>query len=91
MIAERRADMTSADVSHTRHLVVAHAPALFEIPCTDPSCRDGGHDITTQLLHGFRQHLAEFDGDDVCNGSIGATHCGRVLSFTAFAQYSSPK
>lgn len=86
-IAERRADVTSTDVSHTRHIVVAHAPALLIVPCSDPSCRDGGHDITTQLLRGFHDRRVEIRGEDSCNGTIGTAHCGRVLTFTAAAKY----
>jgi hypothetical protein len=87
-IAERRADVTSADVTHTRHLVVARAPAMLIVPCSDPSCRDGGHDITWDLLRGLRERRVEIRGEDSCNGNIGTVHCGRVLTFTAIAEYS---
>jgi hypothetical protein len=91
VMAERRADVTSADISHTRHLVVARAPALVVIPCSDPSCRDGGHDISTALLRGFRERRVEIQGEDECNGNIGSMHCGRVLTFTAVGQYAQPR
>src|SRR4051812_47100675 len=80
-IAERRADVTSVDVSHTRHLVVARAPAMLYVPCSDPSCRDGGHDVTSMLLRGFRERRTDIRGEDACNGNIGSAHCGRVLTF----------
>lgn len=85
--AEGRADATTAEVSHTRHLVVARAPALLVIPCSDPSCRDGGHDISAPLLRGLRERRVDVRGDDTCNGDVGAVHCGRILRFTATATY----
>lgn len=90
-VVEKHRDTTVPDVSHTRHIVVAHAPALLVIPCCDPSCRDGGHDVTTQLLRGLREGRPVFEGDDVCRGSIGSVECGRTLHFTARATYEDPK
>lgn len=86
-IAERRADATTVEVAHTRHLVVARAPALLVIPCSDPSCRDGGHDISSALLRGLRERRIDIRGEDTCHGDVGPAHCGRVLSFSALAQY----
>lgn len=86
-IAERRSDVTSVDVSHTRHLVVANAPAMLIVPCSDPACREGGHDISSELLRGFRERRTEIRGEDACNGDVGSVRCGRVLTFTATAQY----
>ncbi len=90
-IAERRADVTSADVSHTRHLVVARAPAMLVIPCSDPACKEGGHDLGSALLRGLRERRTEIRGEDSCNGDIGNVHCGRVLTFVATAEYESPE
>jgi hypothetical protein len=89
-IMERRADVTSVEVSHTRHLVVARAPALLLVPCSDPSCRDGGHDISAALLRGLRERRVEIRGEESCNGNVGTAHCGRILTFTAVAQYRPP-
>ena len=88
-IAERRADVTSVEVSHTRHLVVDRAPALFVIPCSDPSCRDGGHDISNVLLRGLRERKTDIRGEDSCHGDIGPIRCERILTFTASAGYRS--
>lgn len=88
-ISERRADVTSVDITHTRHLVVAHAPALVVVPCSDPACRDGGYDITSALLRGFRERRTDIRGEDSCNGNIGTIHCGRVLTFVATARYDA--
>jgi hypothetical protein len=89
-ITQRRSNVTSADVSHTRHVVVERAPALFLVPCYEPSCKDGGHDITSALLRGLRDREANVQGEDTCHGSVGAEHCRRVLHFNAVAQYKPP-
>jgi len=86
-IAEGRAHSAPADVTHTRHVVVAHAPALFVIPCSDPSCRDGGHDISSALLRGLSERRTDIRSEDTCHGTVGSVHCGRVLRFAAFATY----
>lgn len=88
-ITERRAAATIADVSHTRHVVVARAPALFLMACSDPSCRDGGYDITRELVRALRDRKNVFRGEDTCQGNIGTAHCGRVLEFTARAEYAA--
>ena len=89
-IVESRGDMTSADVAHTRHIIVDRAPALFVIPCSDSSCRDGGHDITVPRLRGLRDKETEIRGEDRCHGQVGTADCGRVLRFTAVATYKPP-
>jgi hypothetical protein len=86
-ISERRAGSTSAEVTHTRFLMVTRAPALVLVPCVDEACRDGGHDLTTLLLRGFRERRADIRGEDICQGDVRTAHCGRVLSFTATAEY----
>ncbi len=86
-VQEWRSTATSADVSHTRRVVVDHAPALFVIPCGDSACKEGGHDVTSQLLRGLREGRTEITGDDTCHGSVGTATCGRILKFTAHAEY----
>lgn len=86
-IAEGRAESTTAEISHTRRVVVEHAPALFIVPCGDPSCKEGGHDITHELLRGLRDGRVEIRGEDTCYGHAGTADCGRVLRFTAYCEY----
>lgn len=88
-LEHRRADSTAAAVTHTRHVVVARAPALLVIPCCDPACRDGGHDISSALLRGFRERRTLIAGEDDCRGMLGSAYCGRVLRFTAHAEYAA--
>jgi hypothetical protein len=86
-IAEGRPDATTAEVAYTKHVIVERASALIAIPCSDPSCRDGGYDISSALIRGLRERRTDIRGEDTCNGDVRAVHCGRVLRFTALAQY----
>jgi hypothetical protein len=76
--------------TYVRRVVVDQAPALFVLPCADPSCSDGGHDITSSVMYSLRSGAASFDGRDECHGSVGSAPCGRVLTFVAKAAYRSP-
>lgn len=73
--------------THVRRVVVESAPALFEITCTDTSCKDGGHDLTHQVMRALRTRQTSFEGDDICNGSVGSSHCGRILHYEATATF----
>lgn len=86
-LAEARAGQAIAEVNHVRHLVVERAAALVLVACADPSCRDGGHDITYTLLRGFREREVEIRGESACHGSFGTASCARVLRFVARATY----
>jgi hypothetical protein len=85
-LTERKGE-AAGSTTHTRRVVVASAPALFEITCGDPSCSDGGHDLTYAVMRKLREHAATFDGDDVCHGSVGSSTCGRELHWVARATY----
>src|SRR6185436_7217073 len=50
VISESRSQSTSVDTKYVRRIVVASAPALFDITCSDASCRDGGHQVTYHVL-----------------------------------------
>ena len=80
-LEERRPGVVSAEVSHIRRVVVAHAPAMFEVPCSDPSCADGGHDLTNGD--------EKFDGEDTCLGQVGNASCERILRYVGTATYRS--
>jgi len=86
---EGRDDATSADVSHTRRVMVAVAPALFLLPCGNAACRDGGHDLTHDIVRGLRDKKTEILGQDTCYGQTGTAECGRILRFTAHAEYEA--
>lgn len=73
---------------HIRHVVVDRAPALFEVPCQEPKCRDGGHDLTDEIMRALRAAAPEFDGEDRCHGQLGTGECHRVLKFVGRATYA---
>ena len=85
-LSEHRGE-AAGSTTHTRRVVVASAPAHFEIPCGDPSCLDGGHDITYNVMRALRDHTKKFEGEDVCQGSVRSSHCGRILRYVAIAEY----
>lgn len=87
LLEDARAEAVSAEVSYTRRIVVEHAPALFVVPCSDPSCKDGGHDVTTPIMMGLKGRQTEIVGTDTCYGHTGTAPCGRNLTFRVKATY----
>jgi hypothetical protein len=63
--------------THTRRIVIDAAPALFLVPCGDPRCVDGGHDLTTLVMYALRSRKGLFHGEDACSGSLGPSTCAR--------------
>ena len=76
------------DSACIRHILVARAAALFEVGCSDAGCRDGGFDITAEVLRALRERRADFSGESCCFGSVGDRPCERVLQFRAVAEWS---
>ena len=76
-------------VKHLRRVVVDRAPALFLVPCGDPRCVEGEHDLTTTVMRALRAHETSFQGNDECRGSVGESACGRVLHFDGAAEYGA--
>ena len=72
---------------HLRRVLVDRAPALFLVPCGDPRCIDGEHDLTMEIMHALRGHQGTFSGHDDCRGAIGSSPCLRVLHFDGKAEY----
>jgi hypothetical protein len=86
-IQERRADTLIAESSHVRKIPVEFAPALFELPCHDAFCTEGGHDMTQLILRALKSGQTAFEGEDACNGHTGTAPCQRVLRYVATATY----
>jgi hypothetical protein len=74
---------------HTRRVLVDRAPALFLVPCGDPRCLDGEHDLTHTVMRALRAHETSFHGSDECRGSVGTSSCSRVIHFDGTAAYSA--
>jgi hypothetical protein len=86
-IEERRGTVNAGDPKHLRLVVVDSAPALFELPCGDHACKDGGHDLTDAVLAHLSAGTTTFDVEDPCQGSIGTAYCGCVMRLVATATY----
>jgi hypothetical protein len=85
-VEEKRATAVAVESRHVRHIVDS-APALFVLPCGDPACKDGGHDVTAMILRGLLSGSDRFEVEDVCLGEIGSARCGRIIKVTAIATY----
>jgi hypothetical protein len=88
-IDEFREDAMIVAARHTRRIVIAHAPALFEFGCTDDRCRGGGHDLTLEVMRALRSRSVRFQGEHVCTGEVGSSECRRILRYVAHASYGS--
>lgn len=86
-VEERRSGISTAESAHIRRIVVASAPALFVLPCHDPRCKDGGHDVTHLVMHALRTGQLQFEGEDSCPGVIGTSSCQRILRYVGVAEY----
>jgi hypothetical protein len=84
---EERSGVAGTQPRHIRRFVIDRAPALFLVPCGDPRCTDGEHDLTTVVMRALRARETSFQGTDGCTGSVGPGPCERVLHFDAIAEY----
>jgi hypothetical protein len=88
-VEEHRGVSTVAETKHVRLVIVDNAPALFILPCGDPACRDGGHDITEAVMQHLQSGAAEFVVQDECMGNLRGAPCGRIVRMTAVAAYTA--
>lgn len=87
---EEKTEGTAAPApKHVKRVVVASAPALFLVPCGDPRCDGGGHDVTGTVMRALRARQTRFQGEDACRGSLQNGYCRRVLVFEGFAEYGA--
>jgi hypothetical protein len=86
-VEERRGSSTLSETKHVRVVVVDRAPALFFLPCGDRDCRDGGHDVTYDILRGLRAGSESFETEDTCAGNIRGVTCGRIVRVVIRATY----
>jgi hypothetical protein len=80
-------DNSLAEGTHIRRIVVANAPAHFEIPCASRDC-EGVHDLTLMLLNELLEAHREFGGEHCCDGGEQHKDCGRTLRWSAVADYA---
>jgi hypothetical protein len=86
-IEELRQGASVPETVHVKHVAVAHAPALFDLPCLDSTCSGGGHDVTNQVLAALRSRSTRFQGEHACNGMTRTAACTRVLRYVGIATY----
>jgi hypothetical protein len=84
-----RDGVVSTEPAHIRRVVVENAPALFYMPCGDARCKDGGHDITRNVMDALRAGDTRVEGEDACSGSQGSGQCGRILRYVGIATYAT--
>ena len=86
-IDERRGASNAGDPKHVRLVVVDSAPALFNLPCGDHACQDGGHDMTDDVLRALQAGATRFELEDTCHGNVGKAFCGAVMHIVITATY----
>jgi hypothetical protein len=86
-LEERRGGLSLPETAHIKRVSVPHAPALFEILCQDSWCKEGGHDVTKEVLSALRSGATAFEGEHACSGRSGTADCQRVLRFVGIASY----
>lgn len=86
-IRESRSNGTTSETQYTRRVVIEHAHALFEMPCSFAQCTNGGYDVTREILDALASHKTRFKGECTCRGSWGTGYCPRVLHYVATATY----
>jgi hypothetical protein len=87
VIRETRPDGCASDTQYTRRVVVEHAAALFEMPCSYSYCTDGGYDTTREIMGALSARTARFEGEVSCRGNCRAQYCERVLHYVGTATY----
>jgi len=88
-VLEHSSNIARPEYAHVRHVVVASAPALFVVPCSDKDCKEGGHDLTLEVLAALRRGNLRFEGTDACRGTIGSAGCSRILGYVGVATYQA--
>ena len=71
---------------YVKPIVVATAPAHFEVPCPDKLC-DGRHDLTGSVMRALRASQTLCSGESSCPGTTGDFPCDHTLMFTVEATY----
>jgi hypothetical protein len=87
-ISESNRQDSMPSVPYIKRFVLESALALFWVPCGDPRCDGGGHDITHEVLAGLKSKQLRIEGEDFCNGDVGTGMCSRKVKFAAIATYA---
>lgn len=88
-LKDKRGESRVTGTERMQHVIVARAGALFEIPCSDPKCQNGGYDVTSEVLSSLRLKRESFAGVADCCGMVGDNMCRCSLSFAARASFAA--
>ena len=80
--------MPTGTTKHVKLVVVAHAPALFVLPCGDSDCHDGDYDLTRDVMWALRARSKELAGESSCQGSVRSGNCNRRINYQVSADYA---
>ena len=83
-----RSPNAHGNVMYAKPIVVATAPAYFDVRCAEPRC-DGRHDLTEAILSALRARLTSSSGQSACTGWTGDVACDRALKYDCVATYKS--
>ena len=86
-LGDLRFEIENGDFKYAWTIVVERAPALFRFGCPEETCKDGGHDMTLDVMSALRRSSARVEGDDVCQGQVRSGTCGRILRYVGSATY----
>lgn len=88
MVVHASADgkFTSAP-KYTRLFVLDSAPAYFWIPCSNPGCEEGGHDVTRDVISGLKAGKKHITGQSECCGVVRDMPCTAAIRFEVEASY----
>lgn len=79
-------DGSEKALTYVRPVVVATAPAYFEVPCMHAPC-DGRHDLTAAVMDSLSANKKSFAGQSACDGSVEGASCARTLQYKCEASY----
>ena len=67
-LEEYSQDHAVVGTRRVRLIVIDNAAALFEIPCSDSKCEDGGHEVTREVMAALAKQPARFELESGCHG-----------------------
>ena len=86
-IQENRGGGLIAEAGHVRRIVIENAPALCMMSCADRSCKDGGHDLTWDIMRALKNGQTRFEGEHTCDGQLGTATCNRLMRYVGIATF----
>jgi hypothetical protein len=89
-IRETRTEGYVTDTHYIRRIVIAQAPALFEVWCSNVHCDGIGYDLTAHVLASLAARRTHAAGMLACTGHCGALPCTGVLRYETTTTFGPP-